>query len=185
MGLSDVTFVVQGKSIHGHRVILSAYSDVFAAMFKSSMQESLQREIILDDITPDAWVLVMQYMYCNHDLGLQFKGLSDAVVLEVMAAANKYNLRHLMLLCEYYLRARVSLNNIIQFLQASFEHDPRGPLFSACLHLILVNFRLVVDLPEFQELAVQRCEVFAVVLHKSADFIDMPKLCKRKHYELE
>jgi hypothetical protein len=47
---SDVSFIVEGKVVYGHKVILSLLSDRFRAMFSSGFRESSQKEIVIPDI---------------------------------------------------------------------------------------------------------------------------------------
>ncbi|XP_071629820.1 kelch-like protein 5 [Temnothorax longispinosus] len=60
--LTDVTLIAGNKRVPAHRLVLSAGSEYFAAMFTSSFQESAQNEIELMDVDGDAlWALVL---YC-------------------------------------------------------------------------------------------------------------------------
>jgi speckle-type POZ protein len=50
---SDVTLIVSGgRSFSAHKVILAARSPVFGAMFAHEMKESLNGEVLLDDLSP-------------------------------------------------------------------------------------------------------------------------------------
>ncbi|XP_024871271.1 kelch-like protein 5 [Temnothorax curvispinosus] len=60
--LTDVTLIAGNKRVPAHRIVLSAGSEYFAAMFTSSLRESAQNEIELMDVDGDAlWALVL---YC-------------------------------------------------------------------------------------------------------------------------
>ncbi|XP_071653553.1 kelch-like protein 5 [Temnothorax longispinosus] len=60
--LTDVTLIAGNKRVPAHRLVLSAGSEYFAAMFTNSMRESVQNEIELMDVDGDAlWALVL---YC-------------------------------------------------------------------------------------------------------------------------
>ena len=61
--LCDVVLVVGSKRIAAHRVLLSAASDYFSAMFTSDVSEAGQEEIKLYDVDPDAMEMLVQYMY--------------------------------------------------------------------------------------------------------------------------
>lgn len=61
--LCDVTLLVGDKRIPAHRIILSAASDYFAAMFTSDVREANQNEIRLKDVDPEALVALVHYMY--------------------------------------------------------------------------------------------------------------------------
>ncbi|XP_071628490.1 kelch-like protein 5 [Temnothorax longispinosus] len=60
--LTDVTLIAGNKRVPAHRLVLSAGSEYFAAMFTNSLRESAQNEIELMDVDGDAlWALVL---YC-------------------------------------------------------------------------------------------------------------------------
>lgn len=61
--LCDVVLIAGQQRIPAHRVVLSAASDYFSAMFMSDLRESQAREIELKDIDPEAVKLLIGYMY--------------------------------------------------------------------------------------------------------------------------
>ena len=58
---SDVCFLLgpQRERIYGHRVLLSAGSDVFKAMLFGELRES-GNEIVVPDISPSAFLIMMK-----------------------------------------------------------------------------------------------------------------------------
>ena len=46
---SDVSFIVEGKVVYGHKIILSLLSERFRAMFSSGFKESSLKEIEIPD----------------------------------------------------------------------------------------------------------------------------------------
>merc|ERR1712228_76791 len=62
---SDVTFIVDDRPVHAHRVILAKRCEHFAAMFRSGMRESVEREIRIPNISHHIFVLVMEYLYTD------------------------------------------------------------------------------------------------------------------------
>ncbi|XP_028834088.1 kelch-like protein 5 isoform X2 [Denticeps clupeoides] len=61
--LCDVVLLAGDRRIPAHRLVLSAVSDYFAAMFTSDVREAKQEEVKMEGVDPDAlWVLV-QYAY--------------------------------------------------------------------------------------------------------------------------
>jgi hypothetical protein len=51
------------RRIAAHRLVLSACSEYFAAMFSSGLKESYQAEVELHDVDPDALQELVQYCY--------------------------------------------------------------------------------------------------------------------------
>ena len=60
---SDVTFLVEGKVVYGHKVILSLLSERFRAMFSCGFKESREREIPLEDIRYPVFLQMLEYIY--------------------------------------------------------------------------------------------------------------------------
>ncbi|XP_054271966.1 kelch-like protein 5 [Macrosteles quadrilineatus] len=57
--LTDVTLIAGSRQIPAHRLVLSAGSEYFSAMFTSNLRESCQSEIVLQDVDGEAlWDLV-------------------------------------------------------------------------------------------------------------------------------
>ena len=64
--LCDVVLVVGNKRIAAHRVLLSAASDYFAAMFTSDVTEATQEEVKIRDVDPEAMEMLVHYMYTGN-----------------------------------------------------------------------------------------------------------------------
>ena len=62
---SDVTFIVEGRPIYAHRAILAQRSAHFAAMFRSGMRESTEREVQMHSVSYAAFLLLMEYIYID------------------------------------------------------------------------------------------------------------------------
>ena len=58
-----MVLVVGSKRIAAHRVLLSAASDYFAAMFTSDVSEAVQEEVKIHDVDPEAMEMLVKYMY--------------------------------------------------------------------------------------------------------------------------
>ncbi|XP_050701182.1 kelch-like protein 5 isoform X2 [Eriocheir sinensis] len=61
--LCDVTLVAGNRRIKAHRLVLSAASDYFAAMFTSPVLEATQEEVALRDMDSDALLTLVNYCY--------------------------------------------------------------------------------------------------------------------------
>ena len=64
--LCDVVLIVGKRKILCHRVILSACSPYFHAMFRSELQESRQTEVEIKDIDEHAMELLVEFAYTTH-----------------------------------------------------------------------------------------------------------------------
>ncbi|KAG8038857.1 hypothetical protein G9C98_003164 [Cotesia typhae] len=63
--LTDIVLIAGDKRFSAHRLVLSASSEYFAAMFTSSLRESNQNEIELKKVDPDALWALIQYCYTD------------------------------------------------------------------------------------------------------------------------
>ncbi|XP_069941276.1 kelch-like protein 5 isoform X2 [Cherax quadricarinatus] len=61
--LCDVTLVAGNRRIRAHRLVLSAASDYFAAMFTSPVLEATQEEVAMRDMDSDALLILVNYCY--------------------------------------------------------------------------------------------------------------------------
>ncbi|KAJ8394896.1 hypothetical protein AAFF_G00042510 [Aldrovandia affinis] len=61
--LTDVVLVAEGVSFPCHRVVLSAFSPYFRAMFTCGLRECHRREVVLQDSAPESLGLIIDYMY--------------------------------------------------------------------------------------------------------------------------
>ncbi|XP_077583416.1 kelch repeat and BTB domain-containing protein 12 [Stigmatopora nigra] len=63
--LTDVVLVAEGASFPCHRLVLSAFSPYFRAMFTCGLRECNDREVFLHDTSADSLALLLNYMYTS------------------------------------------------------------------------------------------------------------------------
>lgn len=61
--LCDVTLKVESREFPAHRVVLSACSDYFCAMFTSDMAESQKAEVELQGLSADTMEILLEFVY--------------------------------------------------------------------------------------------------------------------------
>ena len=61
--LCDVILIAQHRRIPAHRLVLSAASDYFEAMFTNDVREATEEEVKMQDVDPDALQALVEYMY--------------------------------------------------------------------------------------------------------------------------
>ncbi|KAG5194125.1 hypothetical protein MG293_005237 [Ovis ammon polii] len=82
--LCDVLLIAGHLRIPAHRLVLSAVSDYFAAMFTNDVLEAKQKEVKMEGIDPNALNSLVQYAYTGtHPLG--------SVLLSPGSGFNKWN----------------------------------------------------------------------------------------------
>ena len=61
--LCDVILVAGQRRLPAHRLVLSAASDYFAAMFTNDVREASMEEIKMKDVDPDALTSIVSFAY--------------------------------------------------------------------------------------------------------------------------
>ena len=100
--LENVTFIVGNKetgieNIRGNRTIFAVQSDVFQAQLFGNMAEGSKDEIVIDDITPEAFTFLKNLFY------VQDEQLTVDIVLDVLYASKKYLLLDLECACYKFI----------------------------------------------------------------------------------
>ncbi|KAK9496630.1 hypothetical protein O3M35_013111 [Rhynocoris fuscipes] len=109
--LSDVQFRVEGRVFYAHKIVLVTTSARFRAMLTSKLTSSTSPPIIhINDIRYHIFQLVMQFLYNGGCDGLE---VDQNDVLELMAAANFFQLDGLLRFCEAQCATMVDLDNIV------------------------------------------------------------------------
>ncbi|GLU08845.1 hypothetical protein SLE2022_257300 [Rubroshorea leprosula] len=111
--LSDVTFLVEGKRFHAHRICLLASSDAFRAMFDGGYREKDARDIEIPNIRWEVFQLMMRFIYTGSvDVTLD-------IAQDLLRAADQYLLEGLKRLCEYAIAQDISLENVSSMYELS------------------------------------------------------------------
>lgn len=116
--LTDVTLKCGGVSLPAHKIILSARSPVFAAMFANPMKEILEDKVDINDIDESIVRNMLSYMYTGKTSNLTFLSSED-----LLFAADKYQLEDLKALCSDFLKNTISPENVLKILVLGDMHD--------------------------------------------------------------
>jgi hypothetical protein len=109
--LSDVDIICDGQTFQCHKVILAMKSDVFKAMlYMNKCMENLTGTVRVDDINAKTMKTMINYMYQSK---VTFEEVTD---LDVLVAANKYNIVELVAKCEKYILMNLSMTNVLDVL---------------------------------------------------------------------
>lgn len=130
--LSDVRFLVgrvdQQQTIPAHKLVLSAGSAVFDAMFNGTLATS-SAEIEVPDVESSAFLAVLLFLYTDE---IQ---IDPETVMTTLYTAKKYAVSPLEKHCVDFLRANLTCDNAFLLLtQARLFDEPQ--LASVCLDTI-------------------------------------------------
>ncbi|BAF22409.1 BTB/POZ and MATH domain-containing protein 1 [Oryza sativa Japonica Group] len=142
---TDITFEVDGEVFPAHKVVLAARSPVFRAQLFGPMKDKNMKRITIEDMEASVFKALLHFMYWDElpDIeeltGLNTTWVSTLMAQHLLAAADRYALERLKLLCELKLCEDVAINTVANTLALAEQHH--------CYQLKTVCLRFVA-LPE-------------------------------------
>ena len=133
---SDVTFLVEDQPIHAHRAILARRCEHFAAMFRSGMHESVEKEIRIPNIPRPVFLLLMEYLYTD-SVKIELEHAVDLYI-----AADLYQLERLRDMCCVVVRRNLTGDNAPAVLQNAADAHCQV-LKEVCMEYIVSNFDVI------------------------------------------
>ncbi|KAJ7971951.1 BTB/POZ and MATH domain-containing protein [Quillaja saponaria] len=156
---SDVTFNVSGEKFHAHKLVLAARSNVFETEFSKEVEEGNQ-EIVITDMEPKIFKALLHFIYrdtlveddeffmsSSHSM----LSVSDTFAAKLLAAAEKYDLPRLRLLCESVLCKDISVDSVGNILALADLYHATD-LKSVCLNFAAENLVAVMQSDGFEYL---------------------------------
>ncbi|XP_057319020.1 speckle-type POZ protein B-like [Microplitis mediator] len=141
----DVILVVGNEKFKAHKIILSARSPVFLAMFTNEMKENRDNEIAIPDMDPKIFEKMLEFIYTDNVNDL------DSNSVHLLEAADKYQLLKLKSLCEESLSKSASIDNAIKLMILADLHNA-NQLFENVLESIIRNIEDVIKTPAYKVL---------------------------------
>jgi len=154
---SDVSFIVDGKKFPAHRAVLAARSPVFKAQLLGSMADAKMPSITLHDIAPATFKVMLRFIYTDDYPEEDELGDSpDDMVRHLLAAADRFALDRLKILCAADLRDNMSVDTVAKTLICAETYNSPH-LKKKCIDFIVEekNFKKVVLTDGFFQLAQQ------------------------------
>ncbi|XP_065334017.1 ankyrin repeat and BTB/POZ domain-containing protein 2 isoform X2 [Cloeon dipterum] len=133
--LSDVRFRVEGRLFYAHKIVLVTASPRFKSMLSSKFCEGSPPVVQINDIRYNIFQMVMQYLYNG---GVDSLEVDQTDVLELMAAANFFQLDGLLRFCEAQCASLVDLDNIVSMYIHAKVYGA-GQLLEYCQGFLLQN----------------------------------------------
>ncbi|ONK81899.1 uncharacterized protein A4U43_C01F34000 [Asparagus officinalis] len=155
---SDIVFDVAGVKFHAHKLVLAARSPVFRTSFYDGVN-SEQNEIAITDLEPKVFKAMLHFIYMDSLVedevlvasGSPLISLSDTVAAKLLAAADKYGLERLRMMCESYLCKNISVNTVANILALADQYHAMK-LKAACLKFAAENLSAVMRSTGFEYL---------------------------------
>ncbi|NXH13681.1 KLHL4 protein, partial [Bucco capensis] len=105
--LCDVLLVAGDQKIPAHRLVLSAVSDYFAAMFTNDVREAKQEEIKMEGVEPEALKALVRYAYTG------ILELKEDTIESLLAAACLLQLSQVVEVCCSFLMKQLHPSNCL------------------------------------------------------------------------
>lgn len=122
---ADVTFSVGGETFPAHKIVLATRSPVFKAQLYGQMKERRARHLTVEGIQPDVFKALLQFIYIDSlpdwdDLDAEeYCDISR----HVLAAADRYAMDRLKLLCASNLVGYLDAQNVATTLALADQHN--------------------------------------------------------------
>ncbi|XP_025667344.2 BTB/POZ domain-containing protein At1g55760-like [Arachis hypogaea] len=138
---TDITINASDGSIGAHRAVLAARSPVFHSMFKHNLKENHDSNINISDMSIESCQAFINYLYGIIEDEEFFKHR-----LELLHAANKYDICGLRDVCSESLAEDIDSSNVLERLQDSYMYQlPKLKLH--CMQY-LVKFGRIFDIKD-------------------------------------
>ncbi|XP_037461174.1 BTB/POZ and MATH domain-containing protein 2-like [Triticum dicoccoides] len=136
---ADVTFLVSGESFAAHKLILAARSPVFMAEFFGDMKEKCAARVEIKDMQAAVFKALLHFIYTDTVAEFAEKGEEVTVLTQhLLAAADRYGLDRLKLICEGKLSGGINVDIAATSLALAEEHNcPQ--LKAKCVQFIIRN----------------------------------------------
>ncbi|XP_078683971.1 kelch repeat and BTB domain-containing protein 2-like [Branchiostoma floridae x Branchiostoma belcheri] len=158
--LQDVVLEVEGRRFPCHRLVLSAASSYFRAMFTSDMAESRQETVLLQGLDADVLEEILSYIYS----GTLHVSLDS--VQHMYHAADLLQLDYVRDTCSSYMVRNVERSNCVDLYKFADVFSVKT-VMKACLQSIARNFTEIASSEEFCSLSVN--QLTEIISHEELD----------------
>eukprot|EP00271_Cylindrocystis_brebissonii_P016092 TRINITY_DN39292_c0_g1_i1.p1 TRINITY_DN39292_c0_g1~~TRINITY_DN39292_c0_g1_i1.p1 ORF type:complete len:548 (+),score=74.80 TRINITY_DN39292_c0_g1_i1:161-1645(+) len=162
---TDVKFEVEDEVFEAHKMILAARSPVFKAQLFGPMRERSSENLVVEDIQAPVFKAMLYFIYrdalppstevtgsSSSGLGSSATTSSTTIMAQhLLAAADRYALDRLRLMCEAKLCEDVSVNTVATTLALAEQHHA-NQLKSVCLKFAATNLKAVMATDGFDYL---------------------------------
>lgn len=138
---SDVIFLVEGRRVFGHKMILSIVSDCFRAMFRPTTgfrESETGAEIEIPGCSYNGFMDMMAYIYQGQTPRLT-TGPDGEIevqrVVDLLEIADQFMLPHLKQICESVLQPTVNAETVHYILEEA-QKTNATQLIAVCQHFI-------------------------------------------------
>ncbi|CAN6200834.1 unnamed protein product [Urochloa humidicola] len=160
---TDVTFLVSGERIAAHKCVLAARSPVFMAELFGDMRETASESVVIEDMETEVFRALVRFIYTDtsppelEEAAGHVQEEEDAgttVAQHLIAAADRYGMERLKLICEEKVCGDISVGTAASLLVLAEQHGcPK--LKAMCMEFMVAtpaNLRSVVATDGYKHL---------------------------------
>lgn len=177
---SDVTIYANGREFKAHKAILAARSPMFRGMFSHDMKETKYNRVEVTDVDPDVLEEMLRFIYTGKstlEQRLQIKEPKDQkeqekeqhLAIELLQAANKYQLDRLKLICEEALYKTLSAESVAEILSLADLYNA-AQLKNQAIEFISIHATEVIETDGWNRMVRENphlvAEVFKALAHQ-------------------
>ncbi|KAL7288011.1 hypothetical protein TKK_0018061 [Trichogramma kaykai] len=144
--LSDIILIVEETKIPAHKIMLSAASPVFRAMFTHDMLENKENSVNINNTTVNILTEMLRYIYTG-----EIETIETDKILEILAVADKYQIDTLKTKCGEILCAELSTENAIDILVAAHKYKVKH-LEEEVIKFVTTHIQLIYDSEKMKEI---------------------------------
>jgi len=137
---ADAVLYCGGREFQCHKAILAARSQVFQAMFEHDMEEKKNSRVEVKDVEPEVMAELLRFIYTG-----KTAANLDTMAADLLAAADKYALERLKVMCEEALCNGLTVENVCDVLILADLHSAEQLKAQA---IEFINTRHVTDVME-------------------------------------
>jgi len=157
---SDIAFIVEGTKVYAHKQILNIRSSYFRSILNSGYRESQSPEIVLNATRLPIFIEVLRFIY-----GVSTFDGERIDIVELIEAANFYDLPELKALCEKLLYESMEVDNACYLLQVAIRFEA-SQLRAAAFEYIVQHFEDVSNTEMFIKLDHDLLRQITMEFHK-------------------
>ena len=144
---------------------MTARSEYFRSLFRSGLKESVTNEITLDDVEPEAFEVLLKYIYSG-----SVPSNIDEIAPVLLPMADRFQMVTLRDACESTIAGSLTPENVISMLLLAHSHSC-SKLAGECLPVIRANMTTLKKTEDWKELK-KHGEVVILVLESFSDCYD-------------
>eukprot|EP01119_Soliformovum_irregulare_P012369 TRINITY_DN3204_c0_g1_i4.p1 TRINITY_DN3204_c0_g1~~TRINITY_DN3204_c0_g1_i4.p1 ORF type:complete len:1563 (+),score=556.25 TRINITY_DN3204_c0_g1_i4:193-4689(+) len=172
--LSDVHFLVEGKIIYAHKLVLGLTCEFFKVMLASGMKESTTSVMIVecpDWVQYEALFIMLKYLYVGGIDATRFQEVTSEtsdLACSLLRLADQYLLDYVKQFCEHFLSKNsvTNLHTVCDLLLLADQANAKQ-LKAVCVFSMRSMMSALVQLPQWKEMPPELVNlVMAIPGHK-------------------